>query len=92
MVYNLCIYHKSQIWYIARSGVNVLLSGESGTGKEIIAQAIHHCSDRAGGTFIGQNCAALPEALIESELFGHKAGSFTGASNDKKGLLAAAMR
>jgi transcriptional regulator with AAA-type ATPase domain len=75
---------------ISRSGVNVLLSGESGTGKEIVAQAIHHSSDRSSGAFIGQNCAALPESLFESELFGHKAGAFTGAASDKKGLLAAA--
>ena len=75
---------------IARSGVNVLLSGESGTGKEVIAQALHHSSERASGPFIGQNCAALPESLFESELFGHKAGAFTGAASDKKGLLSAA--
>jgi transcriptional regulator with AAA-type ATPase domain len=75
---------------IARSGVNVLLKGESGTGKEIIARALHDCSDRGTGDFVGQNCAALPESLFESELFGHKAGAFTGASTEKKGLLAAA--
>lgn len=75
---------------IASSGVNVLLSGESGTGKEIIAQALHIRSDRHSGPFIGQNCAALPEALFESELFGHKSGSFTGAQGDKTGLLASA--
>jgi len=75
---------------IARSGVNVLLKGESGTGKEIIARALHHCSGRGTGGFVGQNCAALPESLFESELFGHKAGAFTGASSEKKGLLASA--
>jgi transcriptional regulator with AAA-type ATPase domain len=75
---------------IAGSGVNVLLSGESGTGKEIIAQALHLRSERRGGPFVGQNCAALPEALFESELFGHKSGSFTGAQGDKLGLLASA--
>ncbi len=75
---------------IAASGVNVLLNGESGTGKEIVAQALHICSPRKGGPFVGQNCAALPESLFESELFGHKAGSFTGAQGDKKGLLASA--
>ncbi len=75
---------------IARSGVNVLLHGESGTGKEIIARALHLSSDRASGPFIGQNCAALPETLFESELFGHRAGAFTGAATEKKGLLAAA--
>jgi transcriptional regulator with AAA-type ATPase domain len=75
---------------IARSGVNVLLQGESGTGKEIIAQALHQCSERGKGEFVAQNCAALPASLFESELFGHRAGAFTGASGEKKGLLAAA--
>jgi transcriptional regulator with AAA-type ATPase domain len=75
---------------IARSGVNVLLHGESGVGKEIIARGLHLCSPRREGAFIGQNCAALPESLFESELFGHKAGAFTGAMGDKQGLLAAA--
>lgn len=75
---------------IARSGVNVLIEGESGVGKEILARAIHLCSGRKKEPFIGQNCAALPETLFESELFGHKAGAFTGAAGDKQGLLAAA--
>lgn len=75
---------------VARSGVNVLLKGESGTGKEIIARALHSCSERRKGPFVGQNCAALPSSLFESELFGHRAGAFTGASSEKKGLLAAA--
>ncbi len=75
---------------IAASGVSVLLSGESGTGKEIVAQALHLRSDREHGPFVGQNCAALPESLFESELFGHKSGSFTGAQGDKQGLLASA--
>jgi transcriptional regulator with AAA-type ATPase domain len=75
---------------VARSGVNVLLKGESGTGKEVIAQALHQCSDRKDGPFVGQNCAALPASLFESELFGHRAGAFTGASGEKKGLLASA--
>jgi transcriptional regulator with AAA-type ATPase domain len=75
---------------IARSDVNVLLHGESGTGKEIIAHALHVASDRQAGPFIAQNCAALPETLFESELFGHRAGAFTGAASEKKGLLAAA--
>ena len=75
---------------IAASGVNVLLQGESGTGKEIVAAALHRLSDRRRGPFVGQNCAALPESLFESELFGHRAGAFTGAAGDKKGLLAAA--
>jgi transcriptional regulator with PAS, ATPase and Fis domain len=59
-------------------------------GKEIIARGVHVLSERDEGPFIGQNCAALPETLFESELFGHKAGAFTGASGDKQGLLAAA--
>ncbi len=74
----------------AASGVNVLLHGESGTGKEIIARAIHLGSDRRHGPLLGQNCAALPETLFESELFGHKSGAFTGATTDKIGLLEAA--
>ncbi len=76
---------------IARSGVNVLLKGETGTGKEVIAKALHQCSDRRDGPFVGQNCAALPASLFESELFGHRAGAFTGASGEKQGLLASAQ-
>jgi len=75
---------------VARSGVNVLLKGETGTGKEVIAKALHQCSGRKDGPFVGQNCAALPASLFESELFGHRAGAFTGASGEKKGLLASA--
>lgn len=65
----------------------VLLIGESGTGKELFARSIHNNSNRAGANFIGINCGALPEHLIESELFGHRKGAFTDASRDKKGLF-----
>jgi len=75
---------------VARSGVNVLLHGETGTGKEIVAQALHLGSARNGRPFVGLNCAALPENLFESELFGHRAGAFTGAGRDKPGLLESA--
>lgn len=75
---------------VAPSGVNVLLHGETGTGKEIVAKALHHGSDRRGRPFVGLNCAALPDNLFESELFGHRAGAFTGAGRDKPGLLESA--
>ncbi len=75
---------------VAATDVTVLLKGETGTGKEILATAIQQASTRANKAFITLNCAALPESLIESELFGHKKGSFTGATTDKQGLFQAA--
>jgi Nif-specific regulatory protein len=74
-----------QVTQVARTNTTVLLRGESGTGKELIAHAIHYNSLRANKPFIKVSCAALPETLIESELFGYEKGAFTGAQNRKKG-------
>lgn len=75
---------------VAVTDTTVLLTGETGTGKEVFAQAIHHASDRSKYNFVAINCSAFSKELLESEMFGHRAGAFTGAMKDQKGLFEAA--
>lgn len=81
---------RGQVQKLARSQAPVYISGESGTGKEMVARMIHRLGPRADGAFVPVNCGAIPSELMESEFFGHKKGSFTGASADREGLFQAA--
>src|SRR3546814_13489556 len=78
---------RQTIAKVARSQAPVHISGQSGTGKELVARTIHAQGARAGGPFVPVNCGAIPSELMESEFFGHKKGSFTGAHADKPGQI-----
>ncbi len=82
------LLHQARL--VAQSDASVFIQGASGTGKELLARVIHRASRRSGGPFVAINCGAIPENLLESELFGHRTGSFTGATYDHKGLIPAA--
>ena len=82
---------RRQICAVASCDANLLLQGESGVGKELVARTVHALSDRRAGPFVGINCAAIHETLLESELFGHEAGAFTGARQSTPGFLRAAQ-
>ena len=83
---------RAEIQLVAAHDSKVLITGNSGVGKELVAQAIHKCSPRSGRPFVAMNCAGIPETLLESELFGHTRGSFTGAYRDQPGKLQMAHR
>lgn len=82
---------REKVVTVAQSSLNVLICGDTGTGKELVARAVHELSDRKGKPFIAINCAAIPENLLESELFGHAKGAFSGADRAKQGLIADAQ-
>ena len=92
LVGNSEVMHKlfDLIKRVSMAPTNILVTGESGTGKEVIAKAIHYNGPLKGNAFVPVNCGAIPESLMESEMFGHKKGSFTGAISDKTGLFEAA--
>src|SRR6266446_4825098 len=81
------LHIEEELRQSARSDAKILLTGESGVGKEVIARLVHKYSTRSARPFVAMNCAGVPDSLLESELFGHVRGSFTGAYRDKPGLL-----